>query len=75
MVLRRTARTYPDLRTYFNESGDTQQAFAARLNRSQSWVSKVVSGELEPSIREAIRISRLARVPLESLARKVSLAE
>lgn len=64
---KRTRRTYPDLRTYFNESGDNQSAFGARLCRSQSWVSRVVNGEVEPSLADALAISRLAGVPLESL--------
>lgn len=61
-------RIFPNLKTYFEESDDTQMAFAARLNRSQSWVSRVVNGETEPSIEEALLISRMANVPLESLS-------
>lgn len=64
----RKHRTYPDLKTYFEESGDSQVAFAAKLNRSQAWVSRVVNGITEPSIDEALTISRLARVPIESLS-------
>lgn len=67
-MAKRTPRIYPDLKTYFDESGDTQVAFAKRINRSQSWVSRVVSGETEPSIQEALLISKMARVPLESLS-------
>lgn len=67
-MTRRPKRTYPDLKTYFDESGDTQEAYAKRLNRSQSWLSKVVNGTLEPGIRMALRISRETGVPLESLA-------
>lgn len=64
----RQRRIYPDLRTYFEESGDTQVAFAARMKRSQAWVSRVTNGQTEPSIREALAISRLTGVPLESLS-------
>jgi transcriptional regulator with XRE-family HTH domain len=64
---RKTRRTYPDLRTYFAESGDTQTAFGERLKRPQSWVSRVVNGVQEPSLDEALTISRLAGVPIESL--------
>lgn len=60
-------RTYPDLKTYFKESGETQVEFAARVKRSQAWVSRVANGDLEPSIKEALLISELAGVPLESL--------
>jgi transcriptional regulator with XRE-family HTH domain len=65
---KKTRRTYPDLRTYFEESGDTQAAFAVRLNRSQPWVSRIVNGVQEPTIREALLISKMAGVPIESLS-------
>lgn len=64
----RTRRTYPDLKTYFDESGVTQEQFAARIRRSQSWMSKVVNKQLEPSLEECLTISRLAGIPLESLS-------
>lgn len=64
---RKPRRTYPDLRTYFEESGETQVAFAGRLKRSQPWVSRIVNGQAEPSIEEALLISKLTGVPLESL--------
>jgi transcriptional regulator with XRE-family HTH domain len=67
-MARHQRRTYPDLRTYFDESGDTQTRFAERIHRSQPWLSRVVNGHLEPSIHEALVIARLAGVPLESLA-------
>lgn len=68
-------RTYPNLETYFEESGDTQMALAARLNRSQAWVSRVKNGRQEPSIAEALAISRLTGVPLESLIVKIPAAQ
>ena len=63
----RARRTYPNLRAYFEDSGDTQQRFAQRFGRDQSWVSRVVNGLQEPSLAEAMEISRVARIPLESL--------
>lgn len=70
MRTRRPKRTYPDLATYFRDSGDTQRAFAERIGRSESWVSRVVSGETEPSINDALWISQQTGVPLESLSTK-----
>jgi len=61
-------RIYPDLKTYFAESGDSQREFARRYRRSDGWVSQVVNGKIEPAIRVALRISRETGVPLESLA-------
>lgn len=66
-MTRRSKRSYRDLRTYFEKSGDTQVAFASRVNRSQSWVSRVVNGELEPSLADALTVAGEANVPLESL--------
>jgi transcriptional regulator with XRE-family HTH domain len=67
---RRQRRTYPDLVTYFNESGDTQAAFAARINKSQSYISKVRNGWVEPSLADALIIAKEAGVPLESLIKR-----
>lgn len=67
---RRIRRTYRDLASYFKESGDTQMAFAARIQRSQSWMSRVCNGTIEPNLPDALRISREAGVPLESLIKR-----
>jgi transcriptional regulator with XRE-family HTH domain len=60
-------RTYPDLLTFLNENHLTQEQFARRLGISQSYMSKLIRGLQEPPLKLALRISRLARVPLESL--------
>lgn len=67
-------RTYPDLRTYFSESGDTQMAFAKRLGKGQSYVSKVVNGQIEANLTDALRIIRIAHVPLESVRKAYTSA-
>ena len=67
---RRRKRTYPDLVAYFEESGETQAEFAARVNRSQSWVSRVRNGETEPNLTDALVVCRAAGVPLESLVKR-----
>jgi transcriptional regulator with XRE-family HTH domain len=64
---RRVQRTYPDLATYFRQSGETQAEFAARLSKSQSYISRVRNGQIEPSLADALVIAREAGVPLESL--------
>ena len=70
--------TYPDLETFFNESGHDQNWLAAQLNRSQAWVSRVKTGLTEPSLNDALLIVRLTGVPIETLAvhpSKVSVSE
>lgn len=69
---RRRRRTYPDLIAYFQESGETQAEFAARINKSQSWVSRVRNGETEPNLTDALMLCREAGVPLESLIKRQS---
>jgi transcriptional regulator with XRE-family HTH domain len=56
--------------TYFDQSGDTQAEFAERISRSQSYISRVVNGGLEPSLADALIIAREAGVPLESLIKR-----
>lgn len=62
-----TRRTYPNLLTYFTETGDTQERMARRLDITQSYMSKLTNGLQQPELKLALRIARLARVPLESL--------
>lgn len=64
---RRPTRIYPDLETFFEESGVTQKQFARRINKTQSYVSKVTNRRIEPSIADALLIAKEASVPLESL--------
>jgi len=64
-----TKRTYPNLTVYFSESGHTQDRLARRLGITQSYMSKIKQGLAEPPLELALRISKAARVPLESLVR------
>lgn len=63
-------RTFPNLRTYFDDTPDTQEKMAARLGISQSYMSRIVNNLQEPSIELALLICKKAHVPLESLIRK-----
>ena len=60
-------RTYPNLTAYLEGTNTTQVELAAKLNRSQAFISKLVNGITQPSLNEALRISRICRVPVESL--------
>jgi len=60
-------RIYPDLQTYLRETGTTQAAFAEKVGASQSVVSRIVNRQIVPDVGLALRISREARIPLESL--------
>lgn len=60
-------RIYPNLRAYLDGTGQTQADLASRLKRTQAYVSKLINGVQQPSLDDALYISRLCRVPVESL--------
>lgn len=60
-------RAYANLAQYFEKSGDTQQAFADRLGVSQSHISRVMKGLVEPSLDLAVQIAHEANIPVETL--------
>ncbi len=60
---------YPDLKTFLRKTGTTQHALAKRIGVEASHVSKILSGRRLPSGPVAIKIVRMAKIPLESLFR------
>lgn len=65
---RRTGRPrYPDLGTFFEKSGTSQADFAARIQKSQSYISKVRHRSIEPNLTDALVIAKEAGIPLASL--------
>lgn len=69
-------RTYPNLVAYLEGTGQTQAQLAARLERSQAFVSKLVNGLAQPSLDEALRVASICRIPVESLvSRENALTE
>ena len=69
---RKHRRTYPNLSRYLEATGQTQQDLAATLGVSQGYISKLVRGLQEPSLKEALRIADLIGVPVESLLARES---
>lgn len=61
-------RRHPNLRAYFEASGETQERFAARVGCRQAMVSRVLDGKALPSFTLALRIAKAASIPVESLA-------
>lgn len=62
-----TERIYPDLATYFGATGTKQEDFAERLGISPSYMSRIKNKLVRPRLDIALRISREAHVPVESL--------
>lgn len=63
-------RTYPNLETFLKDTGLTQVALASELGISQSYLSRIKTGEVEAPLWLALRIARRTRVPLESLLKE-----
>jgi transcriptional regulator with XRE-family HTH domain len=62
-------RTYPDLATYLEDSGDTQAQVARAVGAQQAHISRIAAGELVPRPALAARIAKYARIPLDSFTR------
>lgn len=58
---------YKDLDAFLEQTGTPQAALAAKLGVSQAFISQLRRGIRTPSLPLACRISRLTRVPVESL--------
>lgn len=65
-------RTYPNLRAYLEANGMNQVELATKLGRSQAFISKLVNGLTQPTLDDALAISRICRIPVESLVTRES---
>lgn len=65
-----TDQRYPDLATYFDETGITQEDFAEQLDISASYLSRIKNNLAEPPIELALKICKAAGIPIESLIRE-----
>lgn len=59
--------TYSDLRSYMRSTGATQTEIARALGVSQATISMILSGTRRPSLSLALKLARLASIPVESL--------
>lgn len=62
-----TERIYPDLETFFDETRTKQEDFAEAIGISASYMSRIKNKLAQPPLDLALKISREAHVPLESL--------
>jgi len=62
-----TDRIYPDLETFFAATGIKQEDFAERLGITASYMSRIKNKLAQPNLNLALRISREAHIPIESL--------
>ena len=55
------------LAQYLDLTGETQEAFAARVGTTQSVISRIVAGKLRPGTDLALRIHEATHLDLKTL--------
>jgi transcriptional regulator with XRE-family HTH domain len=60
------------LAQWFERSGHTQRAIAERLGVTEAHLSRLISGERQPSLPLAVKISELTGVPASDLLSRVA---
>lgn len=66
---RKTA--YPTLRDYIEREDVNQGDLAKKVKITQGHMSLIISGQRTPSLPLALKLSRIANVPVESLIGKL----
>lgn len=64
-------KAYPTLGAYLSENSIRQVAFAKQAGITQSHLSSILAGERTPSLPLALKLSRIANVPVETLVGKL----
>lgn len=67
----RRRKAFPTLKAFLDETGMPQQVLAKRAGIAQSHISMIVSGERTPRLPLALKLARIANVPVESLIGKL----
>ncbi len=67
-----TDRIYPNLATFFEQTGIPQKEFAERLGISAPYMSRIKNKLAQPTLGLALQISKEAHIPLESLISEVN---
>jgi transcriptional regulator with XRE-family HTH domain len=58
---------HENLREYLFRTRQTQEQLAKRLGVRQATVSRWVTGQSGPTLKRAVRLAKLADIPIESL--------
>lgn len=65
---RRRRGPFPNLRSFFDQTGTRQGDIAANVGISESHMSNIVSGKRIPSLTLAKKLSAETNVPIEALS-------
>ena len=63
--MKRTARQA--VARWMDANGWTQMRLSAYIGRSQTWISQVLSGEVEVGLEVGLRLSELTEIPIEDI--------
>jgi transcriptional regulator with XRE-family HTH domain len=58
--------SFPDLATYIQKTGDTQEHIATEVGVSQAYLSRIVAGRVVPRPTIALALATYAKIPIES---------
>lgn len=64
-------KAYPSLQAYVEATGIEQQTLAKKAGVVPSHIGMILSGERTPSLPLALRLARIANIPVESLVGKM----
>jgi transcriptional regulator with XRE-family HTH domain len=64
-------KAYPTLHDFLEQEGITQQDLAKKAEIGQPHLSLILKGERTPSLPLALKLSRIANIPVESLVGKL----
>jgi len=66
----RRRKAFPTLQAYMDETGISQGSLSKRADISQAHLSMILSGERTPSLPLALKLARIANIPVETLIGK-----
>lgn len=66
-------KAYPTLQAFLEETGTPQSALAKKAKITQAHLSYILSGERTPSLPLALKIAKIANIPVETLVGKLHL--
>jgi len=67
----RRRKAFPTLHAYMDEMAVSQRTLAKRAGITQAHLSMILSGDRTPSLPLALKLARIANIPVETLIGKL----
>lgn len=64
-------KAFPTLQAFLDETGTPQFVLAKKARITQAHLSYILSGERTPSLPLALKLAKLANIPVETLVGKL----